>query len=123
MELLTLMDEEDGDRCVSKDDLLEELEMREGEYEQKEMKKVLHLAEILATPLTSEGNNFIEGDYEMTREDFNRIIDIKERSCDRYFVLTEDEIYDDGDPAIRYLIDIQSVMVFDANSIEMACSF
>lgn len=108
-----LMDEEDGNRCVSKDDLLEELEMREKEYEQKEMKKVLDLAGILATPLTSEGNNFIEGDYEMTREDFNRIIDIKERSCDRYFVLTEDEIYDDGDPAIRYLIDIQSVMVFE----------
>ena len=87
--------------------------MREKEYEQKEIKKVLTLAGILATPLTSEGNNFIEGDYEMTREDFNRVIDIKERSCDRYFVLTEDEIYDDGDPAIRYLIDIQSVMVFE----------
>lgn len=108
-----IIDEDYGNKRVSKDVFFEKLEMREKEYEQKEMKKILHLAKILSTPLTSEGNNFVEGEYEMTREDFNRVIDIKERSCDRYFVFTEDEIYDDGDPAIRYLIDIQSVMDFE----------
>ena len=108
-----LMSEEDDSPGAFKETLLDEVAKREAEYERREKQKIMRLADVLVTPLTSEGPRFTEGDYELTREDFDKVIAIKERACDRYFVFPENELYEDGDPKTKYLVNIEDVMVFE----------
>ena len=70
----------------------------------------MDLAKKIAAPLTPKGFQYQDGDYVLSREDFDKVIAIKERSCDRYFVLPESDFYEDGDDDRLFLVDI-SIML------------
>ncbi|MGI6766411.1 MAG: SEC-C metal-binding domain-containing protein [Lentihominibacter sp.] len=62
------------------------------------------------TPLMPEGFNYTDDDFVLTREIFDKVVAIKERSCDRYFVLPEEDLYVDGEADVLYLIDVMTML-------------
>lgn len=67
----------------------------------------------ILVPLTSNGFSYDTESYTLSREDYDKVIAIKERSCDRYFVLPESDFYEDGKDDILYLVDIPTIAEFE----------
>jgi hypothetical protein len=97
------------------DDFFDSVDINNLGYDikRKIRSKTEDLAYTVITPLMPEGFDFTDDDFVLTREAFDKFVAIKERSCDRYFVLPEEDLYVDGEGDVLYLIDVPIMLAVE----------